>query len=182
MALVINLALKSKSHIHMLSKTIEKKLQEQIKKEASSSQIYLAMACWADVNGFSGAAEFLYKHSDEEREHMLKLIKFINERGGHATVPELKSPKKNYKSLSTVFKAILEHEIVVTKSINDIITTCLKENDHTTNNFMQWYISEQLEEEQLARSIIDKLEMIGSDTSSLFLFDKDLANSHSADA
>ena len=106
--------------------------------------------------------------------HMLKLVKFINERGGHATVPALESPKKEFDSLMAVFKSILEHEIKVTESINDIITACLKENDHSTNNFMQWYVTEQLEEEQMARSIIDKLEMIGSDTSSLYLFDKEL--------
>jgi ferritin len=164
----------------MLSKTIEAKLQDQIHKEASSSQLYLAMACWADVKGFPGVANFLYVHSDEEREHMLKLIKFVNERGGHATVPSLESPAKNFDSLSSVFKSILEHEILVTESINNIITDCLKENDHTTNNFMQWYISEQMEEESLARSIIDKLDMIGSDTSSLYLFDKELAAGHEA--
>jgi ferritin len=164
----------------MLSKTIEKKLQNQIHKEASSSQLYLAMACWADVKGFPGVANFLYEHSDEERMHMLKLIKFVNERGGHAHVPKLDSPQKEYDSLATVFKSILEHEIVVTESINDIITACLKENDHTTNNFMQWYIAEQMEEEQLARSIIDKLELIGSDTSSLYFFDKELAGNHEA--
>lgn len=158
----------------MLSKTIEEKLQGQIEKEASSSQLYLSMACWADVKGFSGAANFLYAHSDEERMHMLKLVKFVNERGGHATVPALSKPQKDFDSLQSVFKSILDHEILVTESINNIITACLKENDHTTNNFMQWYISEQMEEEQLARSIIDKLEMIGSDTASLFLFDKDL--------
>ena len=158
----------------MLKEVIEGKLQEQIKKEASSSQLYLAMACWADVKGFSGAAEFLYAHSDEEREHMLKLIKFVNERGGHASVPALAKPEKDYDNLMSVFKSILDHEILVTESINDIITSCLKENDHTTNNFMQWYIAEQLEEEQLARSIIDKLTMIGSDTASLYLFDKEL--------
>lgn len=160
----------------MLSKTIEDKLQNQILKEASSSQLYLAMACWADVKGFPGVAQFLYAHSDEERMHMLKLVKFINERGGHASVPALQSPEKHFDSLSAVFKSILDHEIMVTESINDIITACLKENDHTTNNFMQWYISEQLEEESMARSIIDRLEMIGSDTSSLFLFDKELAS------
>jgi|SRR5690554_6415135 len=158
----------------MLLPTIEKKLQNQIHKEASSSQIYLAMACWAEVKGFSGVANFLYQHADEEREHMLKLIRFINERGSHAEIPALESPKKDYDSLKSVFKSILEHEILVTESINDIITACLKENDHMTNNFMQWYIAEQLEEEEMARTIIDKLEMIGSDTSSLFLFDKDL--------
>ena len=132
------------------------------------------MACWADVKGFSGVAKFLYDQSDEERMHMLKLVKFINERGGHATVPALESPKKEFDSLMAVFKSILEHEIKVTESINDIITACLKENDHSTNNFMQWYVTEQLEEEQMARSIIDKLDMIGSDTSSLYLFDKEL--------
>lgn len=158
----------------MLSTTIQEKLQNQIQKEASSSHLYLAMACWADVKGFSGVAKFLYDQSDEERMHMLKLVKFINERGGHATVPALESPKKEFDSLMAVFKSILEHEIKVTESINDIITACLKENDHSTNNFMQWYVTEQLEEEQMARSIIDKLEMIGSDTSSLYLFDKEL--------
>lgn len=158
----------------MLSNNIEQLLQDQVKKEASSSQTYLAMACWADVNGFSGAAEFLYRHSDEEREHMLKLVRFLNERGNQATVPSLDAPKKDFNSLKEVFESILEHEIMVTASINNIITNCLKENDHLTNNFMQWYMTEQMEEEQLARSIIDKLEMIGSDTSSLFLFDREL--------
>jgi len=159
----------------MLKQNIEEQLQSQIEKEGSSSQLYLAMACWADVKGFNGAAEFLYTHSDEEREHMLKLIRFVNERGGHATVPSLPSPKKEYDSLMGVFKSILEHEILVTESINDIISLCLEEKDHTTNNFMQWYIAEQMEEEELASNIIDKLEMIGSDTSSLYLFDKELS-------
>ncbi|MEX2379394.1 MAG: ferritin [Vicingaceae bacterium] len=160
----------------MLSQAIQEKLQSQIQKEASSSQLYLAMACWADVKGFSGVAKFLYEQSDEERMHMLKLVKFVNERGGHASIPALESPKKEFDSLKSVFKSILDHEIKVTESINEIITACLKENDHTTNNFMQWYVTEQLEEEQMARSIIDKLEMIKSDTSSLYLFDKELGS------
>lgn len=168
------LVIKIKKIKNMLSQSIQEKLQSQIQKEASSSQLYLAMACWADVKGFSGVAKFLYEHSDEERIHMLKLIKFVNERGGHAGIPALESPKKEFDSLKSVFKIILEHEIKVTESINEIITACLKENDHTTNNFMQWYVTEQLEEEQMARSIIDKLEMIKSDTSSLYLFDKEL--------
>jgi ferritin len=162
----------------MLIDRIEKLLQEQVKKEAFSSQAYLAMACWADVKGFNGAAQFLYAHSDEERQHMLKLIKFINERGNHASVPALEAPKKNYEGLNEVFTSILEHEIKVTASINDIITACLEERDHLTNNFMQWYVSEQIEEEQLARFIIDKLEMIGSDTTSLYLFDRELGELH----
>lgn len=160
----------------MLSKNIEELLQGQVKKEAFASQVYLAMACWADAKGFEGAAAFLYTHSEEEREHMLKLMKFLNERGSQAIVPLLEAPEKNFANLMEVFKGILTHEVSVTKSINTIITNCLAENDHLTNNFMQWYMNEQIEEEQLARSIIDKLEMIGSDTSSLFLFDKELGS------
>ena len=162
----------------MLSKNIEQLLQSQIKKEASSSQLYLSMACWADVKGFDGAAEFLYAHSDEEREHMLKLVKFVNERGGHAEVPSLDAPQKDFKSLKDIFESILSHEILVTESINNIITACLKENDHTTNNFIQWYVTEQIEEEQLANTIVTKLEMIGNDSSSLFLFDRELGSMH----
>ncbi len=168
----------------MLKSIIEEKLQAQIKKEASSSQLYLSMASWADMKGFSGAAEFLYHHSDEEREHMLKLIRFVNERGGHAEIPALSSPQKDFDSFQSVFKSILDHERKVTESINDIITACLKENDHSTNNFMQWYISEQMEEEQLANSILDKLKMIGDNMPSLYLFDKELSeltkNAHQA--
>ena len=164
----------------MLSKNIEKLLQDQVTKEASSSQTYLSMACWADVKGYNGAADFLYAHSDEERMHMLKLVKFLNERGSQATIATLNAPKKDFGTLKEVFESILEHEVKVTESINNIITACLKENDHLTNNFMQWYISEQMEEEQLARSIIDKLEMIGSDTSSLYLFDRELGTSMQA--
>ncbi len=76
----------------MLSKKIEKALNEQIKIEAESSQVYLSMACWAEIQGFEGVAQFMYAHSDEERMHMLKLVKFVNERGGHAKVSELAAP------------------------------------------------------------------------------------------
>lgn len=162
----------------MLKSVIQEQLQNQLEKEAASSQLYLSMACWADVKGFDGVASFLYRHSDEERMHMLKLVKFINERGGHASIPALQAPVKEFESLMNVFKTILEHEILVSESINNIISVCLKEQDHSTNNFMQWYISEQLEEEQLAQSIIDKLEMIGSDKASLYLFDKELGASN----
>ena len=78
----------------MLKKEIEKVLNEQISAEANSSQYYLAMASWAETKGFEGVSSFFYNHSNEEREHMLKLIKYVNERGGHAIVPELKKPPK----------------------------------------------------------------------------------------
>ncbi len=165
----------------MLSKKIEVALNGQVEIEASSSQSYLAMASWAETNGLSGTATFLYRHSDEERVHMLKLIKFVNDRGGRAVVPALKQPQKDYKSITDIFQSLLDHETSVTASINNVVDLCLKEKDYTTHNFMQWYVSEQIEEETLARTLIDKLELIGSDKGGLYLFDRDLVGMASSE-
>ena len=158
----------------MLKSAIEKALNKQIELEASSSQYYLSMASWTENQGLSGTSSFLYQHSDEERMHMLKLVKFINERGGEAVIPALIKPPTTFKSLTHVFESLLEHEVNVTESINNIVDICLTEKDFTTHNFMQWYVAEQLEEEALARTTIDKLNMIGDDRAGLYLFDRDL--------
>lgn len=157
-----------------MNKTIEKLLNEQITLEASSSQVYLAMASWSENKGLNGTAAFLYRHSDEERMHMLKLVKFINERGGTAIIPALTKPKVDFNSMLGIFQSLLDHELEVTASINNVIDVCLSEKDYTTHNFMQWYVAEQLEEEALARNIIDKLKLIGEDTGGLYLFDRDM--------
>ncbi|MEY3398019.1 MAG: hypothetical protein RL220_613 [Bacteroidota bacterium] len=159
----------------MLNKKIEKALNDQLKVEAESSQSYLAMASWAENHGYSGTATFLYRHSDEERMHMLKLLKFINDRGGRAIVPKLDQPSTSFKNLHDIFKALLNHEETVTNEINGVVDLCLKEKDYTTHNFMQWYVAEQIEEETLARNLLDKLKLVGNDNSALYLFDRDLA-------
>jgi len=157
-----------------LNTRIEEILNGQIKAEATSSQLYLAMASWADVTGLKGTAEFLYAHADEEREHMLKLVRFVNERGGKAEIPSVELPQKEFESLSQIFSLLLEHEIKVTNMINEVVFVCLEEKDYSTHNFMQWFVAEQLEEEALARDILDKLNMIGNDKAGLYLFDRDL--------
>lgn len=157
-----------------MNKRIEASLNDQIQKESSSSQFYLAMASWAENNGLNGTARFMYQHSDEERFHMLKLIKFVNERGGAAVIPAVEQPPHSFDSLERIFELLLEHEIMVTSSINDLVDVCLQEKDYSTHNFLQWYVSEQLEEEALARGILDKLRLIGGDKGSLYLFDRDL--------
>lgn len=159
----------------MLNKKIEKALNRQVLLEAESSQYYLAMASWSENNGYNGVANFFYIHADEERVHMLKLIKYINERGGKAEIAALPKANTNFPSLQTVFQGLLKHEINVSSEINDLVETCLKEKDYTTHNFLQWYVSEQIEEERLARNILDKLNLIGSDKGGLYLFDRDLA-------
>lgn len=157
-----------------MNKKIEKILNKQIEAEAVSSHLYLAMASWAENSGINGTANFLYLHADEERVHMLKLIKFVNERGGKAVIPAIPAPKQNFESLTDVFSRLLEHELMVTNMINEVVFVCLQEKDYTTHNFMQWYVAEQLEEEALARNILDKLKMIGSDKGGLYLFDRDI--------
>ena len=158
----------------MLAERIENALNDQIKIEAESSQFYLAMASWAETHGLNGTAQFLYQHSDEERMHMLKLVKFVNERGGHAVVPALAQPPKDFESINKIFQNLLDHETKVTAEINKVVDICLQEKDYTTHNFMQWYVSEQIEEEALAREIMDKLNLIGADKGGLYLFDRDL--------
>ena len=105
---------------------------------------------------------------------MLKLIKFVNERGGKANLPAIPAPKQNFQSLSDVFSQLLEHELKVTDMINEVVYVCLQEKDYTTHNFMQWYVAEQLEEEALARTIMDKLKLIGGDKGGIYMFDRDI--------
>jgi ferritin len=160
----------------MVTKKIEQALNKQIELEANSSQYYLAMASWAENNGLSGVAAFFYTHSDEERMHMLKLVKYLNERGGKAAIPALSQPPKDFKSLQYAFDNLLKHEVMVSNEINKLVDVCLKEKDYTTHNFLQWYVAEQIEEEALARTILDKLNLIGNDKGGLYLFDRDLQN------
>ncbi len=159
-----------------MNNRVEAALNDQIKKEASSSQYYLSMASWAENNGLNGTAKFMYTHADEERFHMLKLVKFVNERGGKAIIPAVGQPPMEFRDLKNVFELLLEHEIGVTASINNLVDICLQEKDYTTHNFVQWYVSEQLEEEALARMMIDKLKLIGADNSGMYMFDRDLEN------
>lgn len=159
----------------MLSKSIQEALNKQVQMEAESSQAYLAMASWAEIQpGLEGVTEFFYKQSDEERVHELKLIRFINERGGFAMIPALPQPMVTFQSLRRVFEEFLKHELMVSNSINDLVHLSLTEKDYATHNFLQWYVNEQIEEERTARVLNDKLELIGDDKSGLYLFDRDI--------
>ncbi|MEM7256702.1 MAG: ferritin, partial [Pseudomonadota bacterium] len=149
-------------------------LNNQIRIEAESSQVYLSMTSWAEVKGLEGVAQFMYGHSDEERVHMLKIIKYVNERGGHARISELPSPETEFGSLHRMLENLYEHELFVSKSINELVRITLEEKDYATHNFLQWYVAEQLEEEALARTVLDKIKLIGDDKGGLYLFDRDI--------
>ncbi|EZH73186.1 ferritin [Aquimarina atlantica] len=153
---------------------IEQLLNDQIKYEAKASAQYLSMACWADTRGYNGIADFFYTQSEEERVHMTKLVKFINERSGNAVIPAVDKPRDDFKSLMELFETFLESEEFVTEKINNVIYECLKHKDYNVHNFMQWYVAEQLEEEATARTLLDKLKIIGDDKSGHYLFDRDI--------
>lgn len=158
----------------MLSKNIEQALNIQVRIEAESSQTYLSMASWSETHGLEGISKFMYAQSDEERTHMLKLVKYINERGGHAKVSELKAPKTSYETFKEMFEELYEHEIFVSDSINELVHLSFSEKDYATHNFLQWYVAEQIEEEAQAKLILDKINLIGDDKGGLYLFDRDI--------
>ena len=158
----------------MISKNVEEALINQIQLEEQSSRIYMAMASWCEVNGFPGAARFLYTHSDEERTHMTKLIKYVNDKGGYATLQLLEQPDNDFKSLLDIFEKILKHEEFITESINTLYEVAFNQKDFTTSQFLQWYIEEQIEEESTFKGILDKFRLAGNQTGGLFHLDKEL--------
>jgi ferritin len=159
----------------MISEKIEKAINEQIKLEEHSSRVYMSMASWCEVKGFPGAAAFLYKHSDEERMHQLKFVKYLNDRGGHAKLEALEQPELEFGSINKLFDEVMKHEVHVTQSINNIVHLCMEERDYTTLNFLQWFVEEQIEEESLVRGVIDQLNLAGDAKGGLFHIDKELA-------
>lgn len=157
----------------MISKNVEKAINEQIRREEDSSRIYLAMASWAEQNGFPGASGWLYAQTEEERIHMLKLVHYLNDRGGAAVIPDLPAPEAKYKGLTDVFEKVLKHEEYISNSINELYAVCVKEKDYTSANYLQWYITEQVEEESTVRSILDQIRLAGKEGQ--FLMDKEFA-------
>jgi len=156
----------------MIPKKIEKILNEQIEKEGYSSNLYLAMATWTDKEGYSGIAKWLFAQAEEERVHMMKFVDFITERGGHAIIPAFEKPPIEFEDINKMFHQILEHEKYITGTINDIVALAMKENDFATHNWIQWFVTEQIEEESSVQTIIDKLTMLGD--KNMYIFDRDI--------
>ncbi len=155
---------------------MERKLLEicnrQIEREAYSSNLYLAMATWAETKGLEGISQWLYAQSDEERDHMMRFIKYVSERGEHAVIPALEKPPIDYGSVKEMFDEVLKHEKFVTQSINEIVAMATELNDYAMLNWIQWFIAEQFEEETSVQAVIDKLELLGD--KNLYLFDRDI--------
>jgi len=158
----------------MLTKKLEKALNDQMELESYASYLYLSMASWFDSEGMEGSTQFMFRQSEEEKEHMLRIYHYILDMDGKAIIPGVKQPPSKFKNPREVFKAVYSHEQKVTKSINNLVDLSKKEGDHATFNFLQWYVSEQMEEEALMRSILDRINLIGNGPQSLYYIDKEI--------
>lgn len=147
-------------------------LNKQIEKEAHSSSAYLAMASWCDHNALSFSAEFFYDQATEEREHMMKIFRYINDNGGTAFSPEVSGVNHEFKSLEEIFETALDQEITITKTINNIVGKCRKLNDYTTEYFLHWFIEEQMQEEQMMRRALELFDLMGTEGLGLKLLDE----------
>jgi ferritin len=158
----------------MLSKEMVKKLNEQINVEFFSSNIYLQASSWCQNKSLDGCTAFFIDHAAEEMGHMQKFFDFVNETGNLAIVGALDAPPTEYKSVKDLFKSTLKHEKFVTGKIQDLAAFAMSKKDFLTYNFLQWFITEQMEEENLFQSIVDKIEMIGDSGRDFYLLDKEI--------
>jgi ferritin len=153
----------------VLNAKVVELLQKQVEMEAHASATYLAMSSWCDAHGFTKSATFFLEHSSEERGHMLKIFHFLNENGVRAFSPEVKNIQQEYKGLRDVYEKTLEHEIAVTDAINAIVKLARKEDDFASENFLQCFVEEQLEEERLVRDILAMFEFVNEKESTFAL-------------
>ena len=162
-----------------LSKTIEAALNSQITKEAAASQIYLSYAAWAEAQGMAGIANFLFRHAQEERNHMMKILEYILKRGGKVVIEAIPAPPKNPESINNCFEKAFTHEVDNTKAVYKIVKMSFDEEDWATWNFMQWFVKEQTEEETLVMDLLNKMKIAGGEKitgEALYALDKDLEN------
>ncbi len=158
----------------MLSAKMTEALNEQIAMEGYASFIYLSMAGWFEYKSMQGCASFMYRQADEERMHMMKIYHYLLDMDARPITPAIKQPVQDYNGAREIFEETLAHEQRVTKSINELVELAMKENDHSTYVFLQWYINEQREEESLMRTILDKINLIGDGPQSLYFIDKEI--------
>jgi ferritin len=156
----------------LISAEVEALLNQQVKKEAYSSAVYLSMASWCNHNGYDYSAEYFFKQADEERQHQLKFYKYILNMGGNAISPEITGIKQEYNSFREVFEDALDQEISVTQSIKNIYARCLKDQDFVTNEFLNWFLKEQREEEYKARRALELFDVIGEEGTGRWQIDR----------
>jgi ferritin len=158
-----------------VSKSIQDALNDQVNRELESAYVYLAMSAWADEQNLSGAASWLRLQWEEELQHATKIIDYIAGRGGSVRLKSIAQPAAKYKNLLDVFKNVLDHEEAVTAAINSLYDLAASEKDYATQTLLDWYVNEQVEEENQPSEIISLLKLVGDSPSGLLLVDRQLA-------
>ncbi len=158
----------------MLSSGMEKAINAQINAEFYSSYLYLSMSAHFESMSLAGMASWMKMQAQEEMFHGMKMYDFVHERGSKVTLATISKPPGKWKNPLAVFTEVLKHEQKVTALINELVNHALDERDHATNIFLQWFVTEQVEEEASVSAIVDKLKMIGNDANGLFVLDQEL--------
>jgi ferritin len=159
-----------------ISSEIAKAINDQISYEASSAYAYTAMGSWCERIGYNGSAAFFFEQANEENTHMLKFIHYLNNAGAEAIIPAIEKPQDKFDSLESTFQAGLKSEQTVTKLIYNLVDMTEKEKDRATYSFLQWYVAEQIEEETLFQTILQKFEILGRDKLAVYKIDQSLAS------
>lgn len=159
----------------MLSKKLENAINKQINAELWSAYLYLSMSSHFTHEGLSGVANWFTLQFHEEQEHAMKFMEYMAARGSKVELQPIEKVDTSWSTLKEAFEETLAHEKVVTGLINDLVTLAREEKDYATENMLQWFISEQVEEEESVQEILDALELIGDKGHAIYMFDKELA-------
>jgi ferritin len=158
----------------MLSEKMENAINGQITKEMYSAHLYMSMSAYADNIGLKGVATWFMTQYHEEMVHAMKFFEYIAAHGNRVRLGAIEQPESDFGSMLDMYNLTLEHEHYITKSIYDLVDLAIAERDHATKIFLDWYVTEQVEEEKNDTEIIQKLKMIGDNSSAMYLFDKEL--------
>jgi ferritin len=159
----------------MLKDNVQNALNDQIQAEFHSAYLYLAMAAWCEDKNFDGFSHWMRMQAQEEMFHAMKVFDYVNMTGGRVILQAVEQPDSDWTSPLEIFKASLAHERYMTGRINDLLALAMAENDHATANMLQWFISEQVEEEATVDAICGKLEMMGDNMHGVFMVNQELA-------
>jgi ferritin len=157
----------------MINKRVEEELNKQLNAELYSAYLYLSMSAYCADNNLAGFSHWMRMQFEEEQDHAMKFFQYILERGGKVALKKIDEPQHEWKDIIDVFEHVLRHEQHVTSMINDLVDVAMEERDHATVNMLQWYVSEQVEEEATVSDLLDQLRLIEGKGPGLFMLDRE---------
>jgi ferritin len=158
----------------VINSKVQDALNYQLNREMYSAYMYLSMSAYFQSTNLKGFANWMHIQAQEEMVHAMKFYDFIAQRGGRVTLTDIEAPQKEWKSPLDAFENVYQHEQKVTGLIHDLVDLAIAEKDHATNNFLQWFVDEQVEEEESSSEVAEKLKLIGEGTGGLYMLDREL--------